>query len=151
EMPCGRAARTESSSRRARRDADDSRGRPLSDAGNMAFSPSDQLAEHGPQIVPARGEGVLVARRVPLVPAPLEEAAPFEPTEPLGENVRRDAFGGLQELREAMLVVEEEVAQHEQRPRVAENIESAGDGAAGPKARGHGRSLPCRLQCASDR
>jgi hypothetical protein len=47
----------------------------------------------------------------------------FEPQKPIGENVGCDAFLGTQEIRVARPPLEHEVANDQQRPRIAEHLE----------------------------
>jgi hypothetical protein len=68
---------------------------------------------------------VLRARGTGEVPLPDDEAAPFEPLEPIREDVGGDTLRRRQKLREAALLIEEEIPQDEQRPAVPNEIERA--------------------------
>ena len=52
-----------------------------------------------------------------------QQAVLDEPGEPVREDVRRDAFVRLQQLAKMPLARKHHVAQHEQGPRVAEDLE----------------------------
>src|SRR5262249_44854548 len=64
--------------------------RPLGRAGDMALAPLDQLSEDGFDVAPPRGRVVLLARRMILVPLPLDQAAALEPRQPFRQDVAGD-------------------------------------------------------------
>jgi len=66
-----------------------------------------------------------------------DQAVGFEAGEAVGEDVGGDAFGGLGEVVEAGFAGEE-VADEEEGPFVAEQVECAGDGAGGTAVFGGG-------------
>jgi hypothetical protein len=70
---------------------------------------------------------VLLTRRVIFVAPPPYQTAPLEPFEALAQDVGRDMLGRLQELGKAALAVEEQVAHHQERPPVTDDVERAGD------------------------
>jgi hypothetical protein len=74
------------------------------------------------------GQVVLEAARVLAVGDAADQARVFEALEAIGEQVGRDVFGRGQEFAEALLAVEQ-VADDEQCPAVADDVERAGDGA----------------------
>jgi hypothetical protein len=82
----------------------------LRDAWHVPLAPQNQLPDHGEQVVAARREVVLVARRTFLIAAPLHEAALLEAPEALGEDVGRDALWRAEKIREPVLVVEQKIA-----------------------------------------
>jgi NAD-dependent deacetylase len=131
---------------RPRRDPDEPGRRALRDAGHVALAPADHLAQHRQQIVAACGQVVLVACGPFLVPAPLHEAASLETPEALGEDVGGDPFGRSEEVGEPVLVVEQQVADDEQRPEIADEVERAGDRTRGPE-RARGRCFPSSHGC----
>jgi hypothetical protein len=79
------------------------------------------------------------------VAARLENPLRHQPLQAVGEDVGGDALRGIEELRVAVLAADD-VADHEQRPAVAEHVERAGDrapgaaGGGGPGAGRHGSS-----------
>ena len=66
-----------------------------------------------------------------------DQAAAFEPGQPFRQNVAGNALGRVEELGEAALVVQQQVAHHEQGPAVADQVEGAG-------YRARGTEPPCR-------
>jgi hypothetical protein len=104
----------------------------------VSLAPSDQFAQNWQQVAAAGGDDILVARRTLLVAPPLDEAAAFEALQTLRQDVGRDLFRRREKIGEAVLVVEEQVTQDDQRPGVAEDVQRARDGAPGAKLAEHG-------------
>src|SRR5690606_24855437 len=82
----------------------------------------------------------------------LDDAALLQPTETRAEDVGGNALRRVEELREPSLVEEEQVTNHEQRPRVAHDVERSCDGARGAEGtcgRGTGgpRHAPTVSRC----
>src|SRR5205823_5098525 len=70
----------------------------------------------------------LVPRRVLAVGRRGDEAGGLEPLEALGKDVGRNVLGRGDKLAETLLA-REQVANHEQRPAIAQQVEGTGDGA----------------------
>ena len=93
--------------------------------GEVAVAPVQHRDHHRPEVEALLGEEVLVARRALLVGALLEDALVDQQREAGGEDVAGDAEV-LLDLVEAAAAVED-VADHEQRPALAEDLEGPGD------------------------
>src|SRR5690349_10622436 len=106
-------------------------GRP----GAVLEAPSNELYQDWQQIEGLLGRLINHAPRVRVIRAPRGEACGLEQFEAAREDVRRDTFVALQQLPEVALAPHDEVAQHDERPAVADQIEGAGDGAVGAARR----------------
>ncbi|MDL5050752.1 hypothetical protein QQ054_32655 [Oscillatoria amoena NRMC-F 0135] len=99
-------------------------------AGDIFEAPSGDGFHDGAEGQAARGQRVTEPASVLLDGFLFHEAGFHEALQPVGENIRRDAFGGIDEL-----VVElgspEKITNHEQGPFVTENVEGTGDSARG--------------------
>ena len=90
------------------------------------------------QVAPGCCEVVLEARRALGVRLAGDETGALEAFQALGQDVGGDVLGREEEIAEAGFTGEE-VADDEQRPAIAEDVERAGDGAA----RSPGPALRC--------
>jgi len=122
---------------------DDLPGRPA--RGVVTVAPLDHGHEHGNQIAALVGEKVLMADRAILVDAALEYAIVGEPAEAVGEHIAGDVEAGL-EVAEAGDSGEEGIADDEQRPPVAGDLEGPSDRAVliGVVTRQHTITIPKR-------
>jgi hypothetical protein len=64
-------------------------------------------------------------RRAVCITLARDQPALFEPIEPVGEDVAGNPLGRILEIREAPLVVQQEIPNHQQRPAIADEIECA--------------------------
>jgi hypothetical protein len=96
-------------------------------AHDVLVPPCPQGAEHGPQISALRGQLVLEALGALLVAAPLEDPVLDEPSEAVAEDRAREPEPRL-EVGEAP-DADGGLAQDQQRPAVADDLERRGDGA----------------------
>ena len=67
----------------------------------MLDPPIDHRTQDRAQILTLRGQLILDARRVITVTTRLDDAETDQPLQSVGQNVRRDAFGRFDKLREA--------------------------------------------------
>ena len=95
----------------------------------VRVAPDEQCPQHGAKILADRGEPVFVARRMGAVADLRQQAGLDQFAQAPRQDVRGDAEVGL-ELVEAGFAVEG-IAQDQDRPPVADAIETAGDGAGG--------------------
>src|SRR4051812_40516566 len=93
--------------------------------GVVLVAPADEPDEHGPEAPPLLRQPVLEALRALLVGHALEDALVDEAPQPGGQHVAGDPQRAL-EILEAPHA-EERVAQHEQRPALADHLERARD------------------------
>ena len=93
----------------------------------VPVAPDAQRVEHRREVGALAGEHVLVARRVVLVLASLEDPLLDERVEPGAEHVAGDAEAPLPVVEAGD--AEERVAQDQQRPPLADHLEGLGDGA----------------------
>src|SRR5581483_4264079 len=93
--------------------------------GEMAVAPLEQCDEHRSQIGPPPSEPVLVPRGALLVADAAQDPLFDQPLEPRLKHVARDPQIAL-ELLEAV-AAEEHVAQDQQGPALADQLERAGD------------------------
>src|SRR4051812_39863648 len=93
--------------------------------GVVAVAPLHQRDDRRPEVEPLLAEAVLEALGALLVAVALDQALVDQPLEPLGQDVARDAEIALEVVEPAH--PEERVADDEQRPAVAEDLEGAGD------------------------
>src|SRR6266545_2422735 len=105
-----------------------------------ALPPLGEAQQHGPQLVPRLREVVLEADRAIVVLAPLDHPSGLQAPEAAREDVPRRT-GVLRDRVEAVDVVGQ-LPDHEQRPLLAEDVQSGGDGAGTRGRFGHGRSVP---------
>src|SRR5215207_1601796 len=85
------------------------------------------MTQHRPQLPCLRRGVVLEAIRPRLIAPALQHALGDEVVEPLGQHAARDAEAGEQPVE--AVHAEEHVAQDQQRPALADDLEGAGDGA----------------------
>jgi hypothetical protein len=90
-----------------------------------AIAPPHQRDEDPEEVAAGVGQHVLVARRVRLVADTVEESFGDEPAEALGEDVAADRQRGLDLVEAAR--AEEQLAEDEGRPPVAEEIDRPRD------------------------
>src|ERR1700677_3625989 len=91
----------------------------------VTVAPAKQLDDHGPQVEALRRQTVFVAQRALLVGDLFEDPLGHQPVQARGEDVTRDAEA-LPHLVEAP-PAEEHIAQHEDRPTLANELERTGD------------------------
>jgi hypothetical protein len=96
-------------------------------AREMSVAPLEQADQHRIQLAPGIGQAVLEPLGALLVATTLEDAVVNQRLQPIGQHVPRDRQAGG-ELLEATLAVEG-VAQDEQRPALADDVERARHGA----------------------
>jgi len=70
---------------------------------------------------------IFLPRRAIRVLSPLDQPAALQPLEAVGEDVARNPLGRRLEFREPTLVIEQQIANDQQRPPIADQIEGAGD------------------------
>jgi len=126
--------------------------------GVVLRAPRDDFQQDREEVDALRGQAV--ATRSSLV-VTFDNAVAFEPGQAIGQDVGRDPFLRSQELRVGRPALEHQVADDEQRPRVAENLEREVDRAVRPPpglAHTDASPTPCRalsvnmnLQNTSDR
>src|SRR4051812_1754135 len=114
-------------------------------ACEMLIAPAQQGQDDRIELSAGGGEVVLEARRVVAVLPALEDPGGDQRAEPGGQGVPR-CSGAPDHLVEAV-VAEKDLADGEQRPLLADDLEGAGDGAdAGLRWRGHDSSLPLSVR-----
>ncbi len=89
-------------------------------AGHPAVAPASERHDDRPEVAALLGQPVLEARRALLVLDAVEHAGRDQPPQAVGEAVARQTDGA--EVLEAARA-EERVAQHEQRPAIADDRE----------------------------
>ena len=110
-------------------------------AGEVLVAPPQQGQDDRVELPAGGGEVVLEALRVVAVPATLQDAGVDQRAEPGGQRVPRRS-GAPDHLVEAA-VAQEDLADGQQCPLLADHLERAGDGAdAGLRRCGHVASLP---------
>src|SRR5262245_57832073 len=92
------------------------------------LSPVNQLAQYRHEISATCRRVVLLAWRPLQIATPLDQPGPLESVESVREDVAGDSFRRCEEVREALLVIEEQVAHDEKGPTIAEQIKRTGDG-----------------------
>src|SRR6516162_11282098 len=102
----------------------------ISDRGRVFLAPVPKRTQHWPQLAALGGEQILGARRVLLVEAPLDEAGLLQGLEPGGQRIGADALKRQLEVDELARPFEQEIADDQDRPAVADDLEGAGYGAA---------------------
>jgi hypothetical protein len=108
-------------------------GRWLDRVWQVPEGPAAQLRQNREELFAHRREVVFVAYRPLLVWALPHDADFLQSSEAVGEEVRRESFGRLQEVSEAMCPGEKEIPDHEERPAVAQDVECARDRTGGPE------------------
>lgn len=93
----------------------------------MPVAPLHQSDDHRPQVEPLFGQAVLVARGMFLIGTAVDQLRCHEPLEPVLENVAGDPEVAP-EVVETM-DPHHQLADHEQRPSLADECEGAGDAA----------------------
>lgn len=93
-----------------------------------AVAPADESDDDGVEIAALLREPVLVPDRLRLVGTPVDDAVVGELAEPSRKKMGGRAQRGFEVFEAAC--AEEEVAQHEEGPAIADDRERAGDGAA---------------------
>lgn len=96
--------------------------------GEVSVSPLQQAGDHGLQIQALTGQVVLEPRRVFLVLTSFQHAVLEQALEARCEHVARDAEMLLHLVESAR--TQEELAQDQQAPGIAEHLQGAGDGAS---------------------
>ena len=91
-------------------------------AASVTDSPVDHCLDDRSEIFAFGGQLIVDARRVFAVADGFDDARPLEAFQAIGKRVGRNAFLRFDELREAMLATHQ-VANHQQRPAVAEYVE----------------------------
>ena len=86
-----------------------------------------QCLEHGAERFALFGKEVLIAGRMVLVEAGGDDAVTLERLEPRRQRVGREARKPLLKLLKPQRSFAEEIAQHEQRPLLADHIERPGN------------------------
>jgi len=72
-----------------------------------------------------------------LVEAALDDAGFFEPLQPAGQGIGADAGERVLEILELARSVEQQVAQNQNRPALADDVDRAGDRTAQVVIRSH--------------
>ncbi len=91
------------------------------------LSPADQFMKDWREIPAARRRVVFLSRRVLRIAPTDQQAAAFEPLQAISQNVAGDLLRRSEELDVSMLVIQQEIAHHQQRPAISDEIERAGD------------------------
>ncbi len=99
---------------------------------NVSLSPPNQLAHGGSEILASRRRKVLFAYGSLLIPTPLDQAASFQPLEAFSQDIGGDAFRGCEKISKTALAVEQYVAQDQQGPPIADEIQRTSNRAPGP-------------------
>src|SRR6266849_1982258 len=122
-------------------------------ARELNQTPGGDGIDHRPELAPALGQVIVQAERMLAVRRAGDHARALETFEALGQNVGRNMLGRCRKLAEARLAGEQ-VADHEQSPAIAQDVERARDRAARAECRrteliggsiGH-HSVACILQ-----
>jgi len=92
---------------------------------HMAIAPLQERDQHRIEIAALIGQRIFEARRMLLIRAPLEDSGVGEALEPRGQHVGCDRQRRLEVVEPAL--AEKHVAQNEQRPPIADDVERAGD------------------------
>jgi len=103
----------------------------------VGASPIEQRLQHRAERATFRGQQIFGARRVLLVEAPLDDAGFFEALQPGGQRIRADAGERLLEILELARPFEQQVAQDQDRPALADDVECAGNRAPHVIGRGY--------------
>lgn len=111
-------------------------------AWDMLIGPAAHLAQQGMERSPHLGEAIVISDWALLVRRSLHQAGSFHFLEPVGEDVRGDPLGRGQELRIARFAGEQ-VAQDDERPAIADNVERGSDWARRAIC---GHEVTCNLQ-----
>src|SRR5258706_110466 len=98
---------------------------------NVLVGPADNLPEHREQLGALPGQAVLMANRIALIGLLRHQAGFFQPFQPVSQDVGGNALVRLHEFPVQALAHEKQVAHHQQRPLVAQNVQGVGDGAGG--------------------
>lgn len=96
-------------------------------AGDVFVGPMDHFDEDGAEFEAFIGEVVFVAGGIVLIGFGLDEAEALHAFEAVGEDVGGDVLGGIGELVVAGLAEPDHVADDEQGPFVADQIEGSAD------------------------
>lgn len=100
-------------------------------------APADDLEHRRDESQPLLRRRVGLAAMVGRVRDPGDDPGLDEPAEPIRQDVRGDPLVGVEELLEARLSLEDEVAEDQQGPAVPEEVQPEGDGAARSTVVGH--------------
>jgi 3-keto-5-aminohexanoate cleavage enzyme len=93
----------------------------------ITFAPAVKRLEHRAERLSLVGQKIFVARWVVLVEARGDHALALEPFQPRRQRVRRHTREPGFKLLKAQRALAEQVAQDEQRPFLADHIQSPGD------------------------
>lgn len=93
----------------------------------MLRRPENDFNEHRREIAALRRELVDGATAVFRIVAAFDDLQRFKPLEPVGKDVGRDSLAALEELSIGRLAEQQHVADQEQRPAVAENLQRDAD------------------------
>jgi hypothetical protein len=94
----------------------------------MCLAPLPERAEDRAECSSLFGEQILGARRVGGVKPALDHAAFLELLEPSGQNAGRESRERIAEILKAPGAIQQEIAEDEDRPAIADEVEGAGDG-----------------------
>src|SRR5882672_9653869 len=98
---------------------------------NVLVGPANDLPEHREQLGALPGQAVLMTNRIALVGLFRQQARFFQSLQPVRQNVGGNAFTRLDEFSVLARAQEEQVAHHQQRPFVAQDVQRVGYGAVG--------------------
>src|SRR5438067_7720915 len=103
----------------------------------VAASPVEQGLQHRAERPAFCGQDIFGARRVLLVEMAFDDAGFLEPLQPGGQRIGADAGQRMLEILESARPLEQQVAQDQDRPALADDVERAGDRAAHIVIRNH--------------
>src|SRR5215831_11350676 len=93
-----------------------------STSARMLFAPGSQRPQHRSQLAALVGEQIFGAWRVLLVESPLDEAGLLQDLEARRESVGADAREREFEIEEFTLAFEQQVADDQDRPAIADDL-----------------------------
>src|ERR1700733_8237073 len=96
----------------------------------VMLSPVEQCAQHRAQVLALFRQHIFGARRVLLIKTTFDNSSIFEALQSSGQCVRADACERALEVLKLARPADNEVAQDQDRPSFADDIERAGDRAA---------------------
>src|SRR5919202_456573 len=103
-------------------------------ARELRQAPGGERVDGRAERAAAVGQLVLDARRALAVGAAFDEAFALQALQALGQDVGRDLLGRIEKLAETALAGQQ-VADHQQRPAIADHVEGAGDRTGGAPPR----------------
>jgi uncharacterized damage-inducible protein DinB len=130
-------------------------------AGDVSVRPRGHFAKDREEVGSARSQTVLVSDRVSLIRRASDNAGSLQASEAIGQDVGRDPLERPGELAVTDLPKQEQVPDDQERPAVADQVQSVGNRTDGPISegqsvrstghRGQRTREPCSLQVTNDR